>query len=208
MMNIAVLVSGEGTNLQKIIDAIESGQIKNGRISIVISSKDGAYALERAKKHCIKSIVMPKEQYSGAEDIDRALLSILAEHDIGLVVLAGYLRILGNKVIKEYANRIINIHPSLVPSFCGAGYYGIRVHRAALDYGVKVTGATVHFVNEVTDGGAIIMQRAVDITPQDTPETLQLRVMEQAEWILLPKAVGLFCDGKLSVDGRNVIIEE
>ena len=203
-MNIAVLVSGGGTNLQALLDAGQDNRLGGGKIVCVISSKPGVYALERAKRAGIPSEVLPSRK-SGA-DVDAALLALLEQYEIDLVVLAGYLSILGEKVTAAYSNRIINVHPALIPSFCGKGYYGLRVHEAALEYGVKVTGATVHLVNEVVDGGAIILQKAVDIREDDTPETLQKRVMEQAEWKLLPQAVALFCAGKLRVEGRSVHI--
>lgn len=207
--NIAVLVSGGGTNLQKIIDAIEDGSIANGSISVVVSTSKKAYALERAKKHGIKTEVIARSDYLTNEACDKRLLEILAEYKTDLIVLAGYLRILTPEVIRAYENRIINVHPSLIPSFCGDGYYGLKVHEEALSYGVKVTGATVHFVNEVTDGGAIILQGAVAVKEGDSPETLQRRVMEEAEWILLPRAVDLFCSDRLKIDGRSVsIIQE
>lgn len=208
MLNIAVLVSGGGTNLQALIDAEKEGRIPNGRIVCVISSSDKAFALERAKKNNINTFVISHRNYSSQEKFDEALLSKLKEEKADLVVLAGFLSILGDTVTANYKNRIINVHPSLIPSFCGPGYYGLRVHREALKYGVKVTGATVHFVNGVVDGGAIILQKAVNIEEGDTPEILQKRVMEQAEWKLLPRAVSLFCDGKLSIeDGKVKILD-
>lgn len=193
MLNIAVLVSGGGSNLQAIIDNIEHGEI-NGRIVTVVSNKPDVYALKRAEKHDIPSVVIPSKDNP---DFSARLLAHLKENNVDLVVLAGFLAILKEDVLNEYKNKIINVHPSLIPSFCGDGFYGLKVHKAALDYGVKVTGATVHFVNEVTDGGKIILQKAVDILPDDTPETLQHRVMEQAEWIILPKAVKMFCNGEI-----------
>ena len=205
---VAVLVSGGGTNLQKIIDAAEDGRIKSGEIAVVVSTSKKAFALERAKKHGIKTEVIARSEYKTDEECDARLISILEENKIDLVVLAGYLRIITPKVIKLYENRIINVHPSLIPSFCGDGFYGLRVHEAALSYGVKVTGATVHFVNEVTDGGAVILQKAVEVKEGDTPETLQRRVMEEAEWLLLPRAVELFCSGRLTLDGRHVTIRQ
>lgn len=197
MLNIAVLVSGGGTNLQALIDAQERGEIPGGKISLVISNKAGVYALERARKHAIASAVILRKECGSAEAFDHKIVQTLREHQIDLVVLAGFLSILGPEMIQAYPNKIINIHPSLIPSFCGDGFYGLRVHQAALDYGVKVTGATVHFVNEITDGGKIILQKAVEVQDGDTPETLQKRVMEQAEWVILPKAVALFCQGKI-----------
>lgn len=208
MTNIAVLVSGGGTNLQALIDAQAAGRIPDGRIVRVIASRDGVYALERAKKHNIPAAVVDRRRFADAAAFDAALLAALEECDAELVVLAGFLSILGEAVIARYRDRIINVHPALIPAFCGKGYYGLRVHEAALDYGVKVTGATVHFVNEIPDGGAIILQKAVDILPEDTAESLQLRVMQQAEWELLPRAVSLFCSGKLRVEGRRTIIQD
>lgn len=208
MTNIAVLVSGGGTNLQALLDAQEAGRIPGGRIVRVIASNPGAYALERAARYGVSSSVVARKAYATAEEFDLALLKELEDCRADLIVLAGFLSILGEKVIGAYRNRIINVHPSLIPAFCGKGYYGLKVHEAALAYGVKVTGATVHFVNEIPDGGAIILQKAVDIRPDDTPETLQRRVMEQAEWELLPRAVALFCQGTLSIDGRVAVIHE
>ena len=196
MLNIAVLVSGGGTNLQALIDAQEAGRIPNGQIRVVISSKPGVYALERAARHGIENMVLSPRDFT-QEEFDRRLIQELESRNIGLVVLAGYLCILSPTVTKHFDRRIINVHPSLIPAFCGSGFYGLRVHQAALDYGVKVTGATVHFVNEVPDGGEILLQKAVYILPGETPESLQRRVMEQAEWELLPKAVALFCEGKI-----------
>jgi len=204
-MNIAVLVSGSGTNLQALIDA-ESNNKLVGRIACVISSKPGVYSLERARIAGIDSAILPSR--SSGEDVEAKLLEILEQYDIGLVVLAGFLSILGEQVISKYRNRIINVHPSLIPSFCGKGFYGLKVHEAALAYGVKVSGATVHFVNEIPDGGAIILQQAVQIQQDDTAESLQHRIMEQAEWKLLPQAVRLFCEGKLEVVDNKTIIKE
>ena len=185
---IAVLVSGGGTNLQALIDAQTSGIIQSGEICLVLSSKADAYALERAKKAGIDGLVVSKKDLGSQEAFESQLLAHLKDYQIDLIVLAGFMSILSESFIKEYENRILNVHPSLIPSFCGQGYYGLRVHEAALAYGVKVTGATVHYVNEIPDGGAIILQKAVEILAGDTPEILQKRVMEQAEWLLLPKA--------------------
>jgi phosphoribosylglycinamide formyltransferase 1 len=208
MLNIAVLVSGGGTNLQALIDAQANSEISGGKIALVISSKADAYALERAKKAGIKTEVLLRRQFHTQQDYDDALLALLGKHSIDLVVLAGFMTIISEHVIRHYENKIMNVHPALIPSFCGEGYYGLKVHEAALQKGVKLTGATVHFVNEVCDGGPIILQKAVEILPGDTPETLQRRVMEQAEWKLLPKAVSLFCEGKISVvDGKTNIKE-
>lgn len=208
MLKIAVLVSGGGTNLQALIDAERAGKIKNGKIVKVIASKEGAYALERAAKAGIDSAVASRKAYANPEDYDKALLALLKECEADLVVLAGFLSILGEAVISEYENKIINIHPSLIPSFCGKGAYGLKVHEMALEKGVKVTGATVHFVNLIPDGGAIILQKPVEIKNGDTPEVLQKRVMENAEWEILPKAVSLFCEGKIKVTGNTTYIEE
>ena len=206
MRNIAVLVSGGGTNLQALIDAQAAGKIPDGRIVRVIASREGVYALERARQHNIPSVVVARRQFADQQAFDAALLTALEACGADLVVLAGFLSILGEVVIARYRNRIINVHPALIPSFCGDGFYGLHVHEAALKYGVKVTGATVHFVNSVTDGGEIILQKAVEIRPDDTPETLQRRVMEQAEWVILPQAVSLFCEGRLRINGRTVQI--
>lgn len=206
MLNIAVLVSGGGTNLQALINAQKNGIITNGHICCVISSREGVYALERAKQNDIPAYVVSRKSFNSKEKFDNALLYKLKEVKADLVVLAGFLSILGDGVLTEYENRIINVHPSLIPSFCGAGYYGLRVHEEALKYGVKVTGATAHFVNRVVDGGAIIAQKAVEVKEDDTPETLQRRVMEQAEWVILPRAAALFCDGKLRIENGRVKI--
>lgn len=204
MMNIAVLVSGGGTNLQALIDAQAAGKIENGAIRLVVSSNPEAFALERAAKASIPSAVLRRRDFDSAEDYDAALTALLEEYGIGLIVLAGFMTVLPDSFCRRYENRIINVHPSLIPSFCGAGYYGLRVHEAALAKGVKVTGATVHFVSEVVDGGAIIAQKAVEVEEGDTPEILQKRVMQNAEWILLPQAVSDFCAGRLSVHGAWV----
>lgn len=187
MINIAVLVSGGGTNLQALINA-QRKVLQHGKIKLVISSKPDVYALQRAKQAGIDHCVIAKRDYTTQEEFSNALLQQLQSYQIDMIVLAGYLSILDETIIRAYPNRIINIHPSLIPSFCGKGYYGLKVHEAALHYGVKVTGATVHIVNEIPDGGKILLQKAVDILPTDTPETLQQRVMEEAEWILLPQA--------------------
>lgn len=187
MINIAVLVSGGGTNLQALIDA-QGKVLQHGKIKLVISSKPDVYALQRAKQASIDHCIIAKRDYVTQEEFSNAILQQLQSYQIDMIVLAGYLSILDETIIRAYPNRIINIHPSLIPSFCGKGYYGLKVHEAALTYGVKVTGATVHIVNEIPDGGKILFQKAVDILPYDTPETLQQRVMEEAEWILLPQA--------------------
>ncbi|MBE6587018.1 MAG: phosphoribosylglycinamide formyltransferase [Ruminococcaceae bacterium] len=190
---VAVLVSGGGTNLQALIDAQHSGIIKSGEITLVISNKEGAYALERAKNAGIETAVVLKRNYSDALGFEEAIKAILTEKEIDVIVLAGFMSILSESFTGAYPERIINVHPSLIPSFCGAGFYGLRVHEAALSYGVKVTGATVHFVNEIPDGGRIIMQKAVEIEEGDTPEILQKRVMEQAEWKILPLSLEKVC---------------
>lgn len=191
MKNIAVLVSGGGTNLQALIDAESSGIIKSGKISLVISNNPDAFALERAKKADIKTAVCNKKELGA--DFEDKLIEVLEENKTEIIVLAGFMCILSEKFTSHFANRIINVHPSLIPSFCGKGFYGLRVHEAALEYGVKVTGATVHFVNEIPDGGKIIMQKAVEIKEGDTPEILQKRVMEEAEWKILPLSLEKVC---------------
>ena len=193
MIKIAVLVSGGGTNLQALIDAQSSGAFPEGKIALVLASNQKAYALERAKNAGIETAVVSRKSFSDPAQYDQAIVKTLRDHQIDLVVLAGFLSILGKPVIDAYPERILNIHPSLIPSFCGAGFYGLRVHQAALDYGVKVTGATVHLVNEIPDGGRILLQKAVEIKPGDTPEILQRRVMEEAEWKILPQAVAMLC---------------
>lgn len=194
MLKTAVLVSGGGTNLQAILDAKAAGAIPHGEIALVIASRPDAYALTRAKNAGVPTQVIRRGEFAAQGAFDAALLGTLSRYGIELVVLAGYLTILSPRVIAAYEHRIINIHPSLIPSFCGEGFYGLRVHEAALKKGVKVTGATVHFVNEVPDGGEILLQKAVEVLPGDTPETLQRRVMEQAEWQLLPRAIELCCE--------------
>ena len=189
MLKVAVLVSGGGTNLQAILDAIDEGKIRNAEIVSVISNNPKAYALERAKKHGVPAVCITRKECGSTEAFNAALLKALQDCGADLVVLAGCLVVIPKEIIRAYEGRIINIHPSLIPSFCGTGFYGLKVHEAALAKGVKVTGATVHFVNEIPDGGEIIAQKAVEVLPGDTPEVLQKRVMEQAEWILLPQAV-------------------
>ena len=208
MLNIAVLVSGGGTNLQALIDAEKAGKIENGRISVVVASKPGVYALERARTAGIEGVVLARKDFDSVDDYSAALEKLLKEKKTDLIVLAGFMTITNAAFTKAFENRIINVHPALIPSFCGKGYYGLHVHEAALARGVKVSGATVHFVNEVCDGGPIILQKAVPVEPGDTPETLQRRIMEQAEWQLLPEAVSLFCAGRLSVDGAVVTIKD
>ncbi len=194
MVKIAVLVSGGGTNLQALIDAEKRGELGQGKLTLCLASNDKAYALTRARDHGIKTAVVAKRAYSDSDAYAKALLDALREDGIALVILAGFLTILPTAVIAAYRDRIINVHPSLIPSFCGEGFYGLKVHEAALDYGVKITGATVHMVSEVVDGGKILLQKAVDILPDDTPETLQKRVMQQAEWQLLPRAAAMLCE--------------
>ena len=188
---IAVFVSGGGTNLQALLDGQDAGLIHSGKIELVVSSKPGVYALERAAKHGVPSVVVDRKACADLAEFEAGISAALAEYKIDIIVLAGFLSILSADFVSRWPERIINVHPSLIPSFCGKGFYGLRVHEAALEYGVKVTGATVHFVNEICDGGRIILQRAVDIEPGDTPEILQRRVMEQAEWYLLPRAAEL-----------------
>jgi len=194
LKRIAVLCSGSGTNLQALIDAEGAGKLGGGSIALVVASKSGIVALERAATHGIASVIMDKRNYDNNEIFDKNLCNYLKQEKIDLIVTAGYMQILGQQVLSTYEGRIVNVHPSLIPSFCGKGFYGLRVHRAALDYGVKITGATVHIVNEIVDGGRILSQKAVEIKPNDTPETLQKRVMEEAEWVILPQAVAELCN--------------
>ena len=205
---IAVLVSGGGTNLQALIDAQRSGKLQGGEIVAVLSSKAGAYALERAAKAGIPGYVVARKDFDSNRDMTVALVEKLQSLHVDLVVLAGFLHILTGEMVAAFPNAILNVHPALIPSFCGAGYYGLHVHEAALAYGVKLTGATVHFVNEECDGGPILLQKAVAVREGDTPEVLQRRVMEEAEWIILPQAVSLFCQDRLTVEGRIVHIKE
>ena len=197
MIKIAVLVSGGGTNLQALIDAQASGILHNGKLSLVVSNSAGAYALERARKAGIPTETILKKECGSQAAFEEALAQVLDSHGIQIIILAGFMTILTEHFTARYPRRILNVHPSLIPSFCGEGFYGLRVHQAALDYGVKVTGATVHFVNEIPDGGEIIAQKAVEILPGDTPEILQRRVMEQAEWVLLPQAAETVCASML-----------
>ena len=190
---IAVLVSGGGTNLQALLDAEEAGKLPHGEIALVISNNPDAYALERARRHGVPGAVITKKECGSKEAFEAALQAVLERNGTDLIILAGFMAILSEKFTSKWPKRILNVHPSLIPSFCGEGFYGLRVHQAALDYGVKVTGATVHFVNEIPDGGEIIAQKAVDIEEGDTPEILQRRVMEQAEWMLLPQAAEKVC---------------
>lgn len=206
MKNIAVFVSGGGTNLQALIDAQAAGTLCSGRIALVLSSSPGAYALERAKKAGIPTAVCSKKELGSQEAFEAALLRALEQYSIDVIVLAGFLSILSGDFTRRWPERILNVHPSLIPSFCGEGCYGLHVHEKALEYGVKVSGATVHFVTEACDAGPIILQRAVEVLPDDTPESLQRRIMEQCEWKLLPQAVSLFCQDRLQVEGRTVRI--
>lgn len=208
MLNVVVLVSGGGTNLQAIIDAVESGAITNTKLVGVISNNKGAYALERAAKHKIPGTCISPKDFESRDDFNQAFLDKLDQLNPDLIVLAGFLVVIPPAMIQKYENRIINIHPSLIPSFCGTGYYGLKVHEAALARGVKVVGATVHFVDEGTDTGPIILQKAVEVKPGDTPKDLQLRVMEEAEWKILPKAIDLIANNKVKVeDGKAIILE-
>lgn len=209
MLRVAVMVSGGGTNLQAIIDAVESGRITNTELVAVVSNNKGAYALERAKKAGIKDVVVSPKDYDTREEFNKALIETVDSLKVDLIVLAGYLVVIPPEMIDKYENRIINIHPSLIPSFCGTGFYGLKVHEAALARGVKVVGATVHFVDKGTDTGPIILQKAVEVKQGDTPEILQRRVMEEAEWIIMPKAIDLIANGKVTVaDGKVFVSEE
>ena len=208
MLKIAVLVSGGGTNLQAIIDKIAEGVITNTEIAVVISNNKNAYALERAKQAGIEAVCVSPKDYENREQFNQEFLKTLDSYQVDLVVLAGFLVVIPPAMIQKYENRIINIHPSLIPSFCGTGYYGLKVHEGALARGVKVTGATVHFVDEGTDTGPIILQKAVEVQNGDTPEILQRRVMEKAEWIIMPKAIDLIANGKVSVVDGRVRIDE
>ena len=205
---IVVLVSGGGTNLQALIDAQARGELGGGRITCVISSKPGVYALERAKKAGIPTRVLRRKDFPDTESYSAAMLEAFYEEYADLIVQAGFMTILDERICRAYPNKMMNVHPALIPSFCGKGYYGLHVHEAVLARGVKVTGATVHFVNEICDGGPIILQKAVDVQAGDSPETLQRRVMEEAEWKILPEAVRLFCEGKLAVNGATVTIRK
>jgi phosphoribosylglycinamide formyltransferase-1 len=206
MLNVVVLVSGGGTNLQAIIDAVEAGTITNTKITGVISNNKNAYALERAKNHGIPNLCISPKDYATREEFNEQFLKKIDELAPDLIVLAGFLVVIPPEMIARYRNRIINIHPSLIPAFCGTGYYGLKVHEAALERGVKVVGATVHFVDEGTDTGPIILQKAVEVQPQDTPKELQLRVMEQAEWKILPQAIDLIANEKIKVEDGKVVI--
>jgi len=204
---IAVLVSGGGTNLQALIDAQHAGQLGGGRITLVLASKPGVYALERARNNGIDSIVLPRKEYDSIADYSLALADTLAAAEIDLVVLAGFLTIFDEQVYERFPNRILNVHPALIPSFCGKGFYGLHVHEAALEKGVKVSGATVHIVTPECDAGPIVLQKAVAVNQDDTPETLQKRIMEEAEWKILPEAVRLFCEDRITVENNKVYIK-
>lgn len=208
MKNIVVLVSGGGTNLQALIDAEKNGEIKGGKITCVISSNPNAYALKRAENNSINTRVIPRREYADSKSYSMAVLDALDEEKADLIVLAGFMTILDECITSKYAYKIINVHPALIPSFCGEGYYGLKVHEAVLAYGVKISGATIHFVNEKADAGAIILQGVVDVKKDDTPEILQKRIMENVEWKLLPEAVSLFCQDRIEiVDGKAYITE-
>ena len=204
---IAVLVSGGGTNLQALIDAEKRGELGNGRISLVISSKPDVYALERAKNNGIDTLVLSRKEYGDISEYSAALAKALEDAQTELVVLAGFLTIIDEQVYNKFPNRILNVHPALIPSFCGKGFYGLKVHEAALEKGVKVSGATVHIVTPECDAGPIVLQKAVAVKQNDTPETLQRRIMEEAEWKILPEAVRLFCDGRITVENNKVFIK-
>lgn len=207
MLRVAVLVSGGGTNLQAILDKMTAGYLPNASIVTVVASKPEAYALERAKKHNIPTKVIPRKEFSDNQTFSQAILEYLQEQQVDLIVLAGFMYILSSDFIRAFENRMLNVHPALIPSFCGPGFYGLIPHEKALEYGVKVVGATVHFVTEECDGGPIILQKAVAVQEGDTPEVLQKRVMEQAEWEILPEAIKLISEGKVHVQGRIVHIE-
>ena len=208
MLRLAVLVSGGGTNLQAILDAIDEGTITNAEVSVVFSNNAGAYALERAKKKGIDAVCLSPKTFASRETFNEALLAKLQSYNVDLVVLAGCLVVIPQSIVDAYPNKIINIHPSLIPSFCGTGYYGLKVHEGVLSRGVKVTGATVHFVDGGTDTGPIILQKAVEVHEGDTPKALQQRVMEEAEWVIMPRAIDLIANGKVTVEDGHVKIKE
>ena len=208
MLKVGVLVSGGGTNLQAILDAIDNGKITNAEVSLVISNNPNAYALERAKNHNIEAACISPKKFESREEFHKALLAKLQESGVELVVLAGFLVAIPPMIVEAFPNRIINIHPSLIPSFCGTGYYGLKVHEGVLSRGVKVTGATVHFVDGGTDTGPIILQKAVEVHEGDTPKALQQRVMEEAEWVIMPRAIDLIANGKVTVEDGHVKIKE
>jgi phosphoribosylglycinamide formyltransferase 1 len=207
MLRIGVLVSGGGTNLQAIIDGIDNGNITNASIEVVISNNKNAFALERAKKHNIDAVCVSPKDFIEREDFNKALIETIDSYKLDLIVLAGCLVVLPSALIKKYSNRIINIHPSLIPAFCGTGFYGLKVHEKALERGVKVTGATVHFVDEGTDTGPIIFQKTVEVLATDTPKTLQQRVMEEAEWVIMPKAIDYIANGRIEIKDNKVILK-
>ena len=207
MLNIAVLVSGGGTNLQALIDAQNRGEIKGGKITCVISSKPGVYALQRAEKNDIPSFVIPRSEYPDIASYTAAITEKLLQEKADLIVYAGFMTILDSQIVNAFPGRMMNVHPALIPSFCGKGFYGLHVHEAVLESGVKLTGATVHFVTEECDGGPIIMQKAVEVKNGDTPEILQKRVMEECEWKILPLSVSLFCQGRIKINGNKTIVE-
>ena len=206
--NIAVLVSGGGTNLQALIDAEKRGELGNGKITLVLASKEGVYALERAKQNDIPAVVLARKEYASIADYSKALADTLEAANVDLVVLAGFLTIFDEQVFERFTNKILNVHPALIPSFCGKGFYGLHVHEAALEKGVKVSGATVHIVTPECDAGPIILQKAVEVREDDTPETLQKRIMEEAEWKILPEAVRLFCEGRITVKDNRAYISK
>lgn len=208
MLKVGVLAGGGGTNLQAIIDAVESGVITNTELTFVLSNKPDAYALTRAKNHGIKQIVVNNKEYDTKEAFEKALIEAIDEQNVDLIVLAGMMLMMPLELVRKYKNKIINIHPSLIPAFCGQGYYGLHVHEKVLQKGAKVSGATVHFVDEIYDNGPIILQKAVDVCPGDTPEILQKRIMEQAEWKILPKAIDLIANGKISIENNIVTVKE
>lgn len=208
MLTLGVLVSGGGTNLRALIDSIETGNLPDVEISVVVSSKKDAYALKRAEKHNINTCILERKNFAGTDEYDLALIKTLEKYQIDLVVLAGFMVIIGNDFIARYRNRIINVHPSLIPAFCGKGYYGLEVHKKALEYGVKISGATVHFVDEIPDGGPVILQKAVAVNENDSPESLQKRIMQEAEWKILPEAVKLISEGRVRIEGRKVKISD
>ncbi len=208
MKKIVVLVSGGGTNLQALIDAEKRGELGDGKITCVISSKPDAYALKRAKDNFIRTKVLVRSEYPDIASYSKAMTDLLKEAEADLIVYAGFMTILDEQVCRAFPNRMMNVHPALIPSFCGKGYYGLRVHEEALKKGVKITGATVHFVTEECDGGPIILQKAVEVKNGDTPEILQKRVMQEAEWKILPQAVKLFCEGKITVENGIAVVEE
>ena len=208
MKNIGVFVSGSGMNLQAIIDGINSGKITNGKIVLVLSTKDDVYALTRAKENNIKTEIVKRKDYPDGEEFSQKVEEAIKSYNIDLIVLAGFLSVLSFDFIKKYEHRILNVHPTLIPSFCGKGYYGMRVHEQVLERGVKLSGATVHFVNEITDGGPIILQKAVEVKDGDTPEILQKRIMKEAEQVILVEAIDLFCNDRLIIDGSKVYIKK